>query len=64
MKYIMFIILMTTIYSVMVISYDIAVAKTAFSTYNGYCAAKFQSEGGSFAILIFQLVSILVMQTV
>jgi len=64
LKYIIFIISMTIIYSVMVIPYDIAVAKTAFSTYNGYCAAKFHSEGASFAILIIQLVSILVMQTV
>ena len=64
LKYIIFIISMTIIYSVMVISYDIAVAKAAFSTYNGYCAAKFHTEDASFAILIIQLVSILVIQTV
>jgi len=62
LKYIIFIISMTIIYSVMVISYDIAVTKTAFSTYNGYCATKFHTEDASFAILIIQLISILVMQ--
>ena len=64
LKYAIFIISITTMYSVMVISYDMAATKTAFRTYNGYCAAKFHSEGASFAILIIQLVSILIMQTV
>jgi len=63
LKYIIFIISMTTIYSIMNIPYDIAVTKTAFSIDSGYCATDFRNEDSSFVILLLQMATILVMQT-
>jgi len=64
LKYVIFIISMTTIYSVMGMSFDLAGPRTAFSKDSGHCAIEFHIEDASFAILIIQLATIFVMQVV
>jgi len=64
LKYVIFIISMTVVYSLIKIPYDLAETRTAFSESNKYCATEFHSEDVSFVILIIQLTSIFVMQAV
>ncbi|XP_065914944.1 uncharacterized protein [Dysidea avara] len=63
LKYVIFIISMTTIYAVIAITCDLAVTRSAFTTENGYCATGF-SEDASIILFLVQLASILVMQVV
>ena len=64
LKYVIFIISMTTIYSVFSIVFDLAGTRSAFSRDNGYCATEFHSEDASFVIFFIQLASTFVMQVV
>jgi len=60
--YVIFIVSMTTIYSVTGLLFDLAGTRSAFRKYYGYRATEFNtSEDTSFLVLIIQLASILVM---
>jgi len=62
LKYFIFIISMTTIYSILVIVFDLAGTRSAFSKDNGYCTTNFHIGDTSFLLLIIQLASVFVMQ--
>jgi len=62
LKYFIFIISMTTIYSILDIAFDLAGTWSAFSKDNGYCTTEFHSEDASFLLSIIQLASVFVMQ--
>ena len=61
LKFVIFIIAMTTIYAVIAITCDLAVTRSAFGTKDGYCAIEY-NDGASLIIFLVQLASILVMQ--
>jgi len=63
-KYIIFIISLTTIYTMVVIPYDLAVTRAAFDTEGGYCAINFLDDGTSVAIFIAQLSLIFVIELI
>ena len=60
-KYVVFICSLTTIYSVVIIPYDIAVARDAFMTEGGYCAISFV-DGTAVIIFIAQLAFLTVVE--
>jgi len=64
LKYVIFIISMTTIYSVIGIVFNLAGTRSAFNRDNGYCATDFHSKDASVVMLFVQLASIFVMQVV
>ena len=55
LKYVIFIVSLTSVYSIAVIPYDLAVTKSAFDTKGGYCAIDFLDDGTSVVIFIIQL---------
>ena len=61
-KYITFFVSLTTIYTVVVVPYDLAVTRTAFDTKDGYCAINFLDDGTSVIIFIVQLSMIFVIE--
>ena len=63
-KYIIFIVSLTTIYSMVVIPYDLAVTRSAFDTEGRYCAINFLDDGASVAIFIAQLSLIFVIELI
>ena len=64
LKYVIFIVSMTTIYAVIAITCDLAVTRAAFTTENGYCETRFSVDAASVILYIVQLASLLVMQVV
>ena len=51
-KYIIYIVSLTTVYSIVLVPYDAAVTRSAFNTKGGYCAIKFL-DGGIISTIIF-----------
>ena len=62
LKYIIFIVSMASIYSVVILTCDLSLARSAFATDNGYCATEFNYGDASVILFTVQLTSTLVMQ--
>ena len=63
-KYIIFIISLTTIYTVVVVPYDLTVTRDAFDTEDGYCTINFLDDGTAVIIFIVQLSMIFVIELI